>query len=224
LFCLGGISGAPLTGKTGYNAFAHHVPDNGNIVLLFGPHVGITSTGEVGSTLRSGQSNHSTACGATIGAYNALCHCTSIDDEFDQNDFQMDWIKSRIAPHMTQISESENPMSALAYQAFDMVQGKLDEVINMELCSGNVVLIGGIQINLPDGMDDYFQPMMFEVRKNGEETKSHMDVLQRDKYIDPHGAYNEWCVKQNRSNHTQGVSTSMKKVPSHSSLAQSGVI
>jgi len=46
MFPLGGIGGAPFVGKTGFAAFSHHVPENGNVVLLFGPHVGISPDGE----------------------------------------------------------------------------------------------------------------------------------------------------------------------------------
>merc|ERR1719401_1224618 len=70
-FPLGGIGGAPFVGKTGFKAFSHHVPEGGHVLLLFGPHVAVSEAGEVGKYLREGQSSHSTACGACIGAYHA---------------------------------------------------------------------------------------------------------------------------------------------------------
>ena len=68
-FPLGGIGGAPFVGKTGFGAFSGHVPDNGNVILLFGPHIGISKDGQLGKYLRNGQSCKSTACGTVIGAY-----------------------------------------------------------------------------------------------------------------------------------------------------------
>ncbi len=47
-FPMGGLAGIPFVGPTGYNAFSHHVPENGNILLLFGPHVSISSKGKIG--------------------------------------------------------------------------------------------------------------------------------------------------------------------------------
>merc|ERR1712151_786682 len=81
-FPMGGISGAPFIGKTGFKASSHHVPDSGNVFVLFGPHVAISSDGQVGKYLRQGQHNLSTACGAVIGAYAACC-----DQEFDGSQF-----------------------------------------------------------------------------------------------------------------------------------------
>ena len=42
VFPLGGLAGLPFTGKTGWGAFSHHVPVDGNIVVLYAPHVGLT--------------------------------------------------------------------------------------------------------------------------------------------------------------------------------------
>merc|ERR1711988_874184 len=100
IFPMGGIGGAPFVGKTGFKAFSHHVPDDGNIIILFGPHVAISEEGEVGKYLRMGQHELSTACGAVIGAYNACSGRADGDDfEFDEADMQMAWIKNQILPH-----------------------------------------------------------------------------------------------------------------------------
>lgn len=71
-FSLGGLAGIPFTGKTGFGAFAAHVPDNGNIFLLFAPHCGVSKEGCCGLIHRRGQAGKSTACGAAIGAYGAV--------------------------------------------------------------------------------------------------------------------------------------------------------
>jgi len=72
VFPLGGLAGLPFTGKTGWGAFSSHVPDDGNIAVLFAPHVGIDANGKIGKIHRDGQSESSSACGAAIGAYNAV--------------------------------------------------------------------------------------------------------------------------------------------------------
>ena len=54
VFPLAGLAGVPFTGKTGWGAFSNHVPMNGNIVVLFAPHVGIDKDGKVGQILRDG--------------------------------------------------------------------------------------------------------------------------------------------------------------------------
>ena len=72
VFDLSGLAGLPFTGKTGWDAFSSHCPEDGNIVILFAPHVGIDRNGNVGKVYRKGQNESSLACGAAIGALKAL--------------------------------------------------------------------------------------------------------------------------------------------------------
>ena len=55
-FALGGLAGVPFVGKSGLSAYAHHVPDkDGKLLILYGPHVGICSDGNVGKIERVGR-------------------------------------------------------------------------------------------------------------------------------------------------------------------------
>ena len=54
VFSLAGLAGLPFTGKTGWGAFSAHVPVDGNIVIMFAPHVGIDRNGNVGKITRDG--------------------------------------------------------------------------------------------------------------------------------------------------------------------------
>lgn len=54
IFPLAGLAGMPFTGKTGWHAFSSHCPEDGNIVIMFAPHVGVDATGAVGKVLREG--------------------------------------------------------------------------------------------------------------------------------------------------------------------------
>ncbi len=39
-FYLGGLSGIPFTGKTGFRAYSHHMPDDGDLFLMYASHIG----------------------------------------------------------------------------------------------------------------------------------------------------------------------------------------
>jgi len=54
VFPLGGLAGLPFTGKTGWAAFSSHCPKDGNITILFAPHVGLDREGRVGKIYRDG--------------------------------------------------------------------------------------------------------------------------------------------------------------------------
>ncbi|CAK0795712.1 unnamed protein product [Prorocentrum cordatum] len=112
IFPMGGIGGAPYVGETGFAAFSSHVADNGDIIVVFGPHVGISVEGEVGKYLRQGQSGNSSACGAVIGAYNACLCGGGGNPEMDEADMQMSEIKQEFAAHAEKLSKAEDPMAA----------------------------------------------------------------------------------------------------------------
>ena len=54
VFTISGIGGLPFVGKTGWGAFTSHTPENGNIVVVFAPHVGVDKDGNIGKVHRHG--------------------------------------------------------------------------------------------------------------------------------------------------------------------------
>mmetsp|Transcript_26541 Transcript_26541/g.74106 ORF Transcript_26541/g.74106 Transcript_26541/m.74106 type:complete len:603 (-) Transcript_26541:247-2055(-) len=177
-FPMGGIGGAPFVGKTGFSAFSTHVPEGGHVVILFGPHIGISEAGELGKYHRYGQASHSTACGAVFAAYADLCkRCTAAgaEEEYEQTDMQQSWIRESLSGSVAQIQNAENPYHELMIQAYKQVQGKVKAIVNHNFGTGHLVLLGGIQINLPDPCQDHFQPMLFELIPKGQPP---LDLLQ----------------------------------------------
>jgi hypothetical protein len=67
-FSLGGLSGFPFAGHTGFAALTAHVPDNGFCLTVYGPHVGIAADGTVGKVERAGIKLIDTCCGSAIAA------------------------------------------------------------------------------------------------------------------------------------------------------------
>lgn len=180
-FPMGGISGAPFVGRTGFHAFAHHVPDDGNVVILFGPHIAISDAGELGKYLRTGQSECSTACGAVLAAYDA-CKAggAKADAEMDTDDMQQVWIQRYIATKLDTIVQAKEPLAVLARVAYDMVLEALLGIVHTNFGKGKLVLIGGVMINMPSPCDDHFQPLMFQVRQEGQDPIDLMPAISED--------------------------------------------
>lgn len=51
---MGGLGGLPFVGKVGFGAYSHHVPKDGDLFILFAPHVGLSPDGTVGKYARIG--------------------------------------------------------------------------------------------------------------------------------------------------------------------------
>merc|ERR1712217_342392 len=176
-FPLGGIGGAPYVGKTGFFAFSHHVPDNGNVLVVYGPHVGITASGEVGKCLRVGQNKESTACGACVAAYQQSL-AGGVDPDMSL-DMQQSWLRGQIAPHLDRIKTAKNPMAELAFVSFESVKQTVTAIANTKFGPGHLALVGGIQLNMPKGYPDYFLPCSFTIQKGDEVPEDLLGVLTR---------------------------------------------
>ena len=150
VFPLSGLGGMPFTGKTGWAAMSSHVPVNGNIVVLIGPHVGIDKDGNVGKVTRKGQNGSSSACGAAIGALAALeadRSAGNFKSGFD--DHQMDAIKHFLKDHVEELQDTDNKQAALAYKMYDIAMEFLEKIIHLNWQGKNskLVIVGGIMIN-----------------------------------------------------------------------------
>jgi len=176
-FALGGLAGLPFVGKAGFGAYAHHVPDNGKLFIVFAPHVGIDFDGKVGALKRLSQKGVSTACGAAIGAYNGIIKEAldkkplKVDTPFkvqDSFDTQIEYIKTKLRARMGGIDNAPDPIAFVTYQMYAIVREFVDEVLtasDLLEVAAEICILGGIQINGEKG--DNFMPLLFESKKAG---------------------------------------------------------
>jgi len=180
-FALGGLAGLPFAGKSGFGAYLHHVPDDGKLLVVFAPHVGIDGEGRVGGLQRDGQAATSSACGAAIGAYKALqakkatpqdpllvlenVEKEDVDVKFDP---QLDQIVKMLAPRLRGIEESSDSIAFVTYQMYGIIQQLITACIlqtpDVFENASEIAVVGGVIINRRKG-GDFFQPLTFETRK-----------------------------------------------------------
>jgi hypothetical protein len=167
-FTLCGLAGVPFAGKAGLNAYAHHVPDEGKLLITFAPHVGVGIDGKVGAIERDGQVSISSACGAGIGALKTLTkpgYTPPLGSKIsDLDDTQFEWIKLKLGPKLDGIEQSQNPVAFVTYMMYELVRDSMIAQVKANPgifpdCS-EVALLGGVQINRYGG--DRFQPLFFQ--------------------------------------------------------------
>ena len=91
----------PATGKLGWEVFSQQVPVDGNIVLLFAPHIGIDKDGVVGKVTRKDHELPEKACNAAVSAFLDLKgqeNCKKSTNFIINN--QMDRLKDALKPHL----------------------------------------------------------------------------------------------------------------------------
>jgi hypothetical protein len=168
-FNLGGLSGFPFAGTTGFGAMSDHVPDGGYCLLVHGPHVGITKDGIIGKVERSGIALVDNCCGSAIAASNYLQAITdgtaNINPKIQSfSDFQQGAVQELILPFGKRLNDAENRMKELPYALYDSQDILLRDIISSgsKGIKSGLALLGGIQINTSPDTLDYFHPLRFD--------------------------------------------------------------
>ena len=168
-FNLGGLSGFPFAGNTGWGAMSAHVPDGGFCLTIHGPHVGFTKDGVVGKVERSGIALVDSCCGSAIAASNYLAGITDgtndINPRIQQfSDFQQGAVQELILPHGKRLANADDRMKELPYALYDSQEVMVTDIVNTGKGSikQGLAVLGGIQINTGPDTDDYFHPLRFD--------------------------------------------------------------
>lgn len=165
-FELGGLGGFPFAGLTGFKAFASHIPDDGFAIIQYGPHIGISETGQTGMVIRDGQALESTCCGALMATVDAFK--SGNKSELDQElDYQQWRIAEELDESRSAIVKENKPLIKATDQMFSQIDKRVKTLLektSSHFENKKVALIGGIIINTDFGNSDWFDLKEFEVQ------------------------------------------------------------
>ena len=172
-FIMGGLAGYPFVGEIGLTAFSDHIPDGGAALFIFGSHIGISRTGEVGKIRRVGQHRHTNTCGALMMVQDHVLS-TSIHqvDPADYSEFQPEFLALRLLPNVEEIRNADIPILKTTHLVYDEIEKEILALILHHptlLDKYPVYILGGIVINTDETMPNYFSQKVFrkvsEIRK-----------------------------------------------------------
>jgi len=147
-FHLGGLDGYPFAGLTGMGAFAHHVPEDGAILIFYAPHIGVTKEGKIGEINRYGQSSNSSCCGAAVAGLNKLKNGEIVKGEVTELDYQMNTIEQILLASKHRIDSAENKIFEATEVIYEAIDGRIHELIsNTTYPCDHLFQIGAVFIN-----------------------------------------------------------------------------
>jgi len=162
-FHLGGLDGYPFAGLTGMGAFAHHVPENGAILIFYAPHIGVTKDGKIGEINRYGQSSNSSCCGAAQAGLGKMRNKSIIKGATSIDDFQQNTIEQIL------LEEEERTLKAKSqiFEATEVIYEAIDKQIENLISKTNypcnhLFRVGGIFINGDRDMGSFCAFKRFE--------------------------------------------------------------
>lgn len=164
-FIMGGLAGYPFVGEIGLTAFTDHIPDGGAALFIFGSHIGISRTGEVGKIKRVGQHRPTNTCGALMMVQEHVLS-TSIHqiDPADYSEFQPEFLALRLLPKAEEIRNADIPILKTTHLVYDEIEKEILALIRHHPILLNkypVYILGGIIINTDETLPNYFSQKTF---------------------------------------------------------------
>mmetsp|Transcript_6217 Transcript_6217/g.8087 ORF Transcript_6217/g.8087 Transcript_6217/m.8087 type:complete len:466 (-) Transcript_6217:107-1504(-) len=187
-FIMGGLAGFPFGGVTSFGAMAKHIPDGGSCLVVYGPHVGLDYDGKVGVVPRRGKEKSGTCCGSGVAAASYVDavykgELKAVDSPTQNIDAQQLYVGSVLLPYAERLAKAADSMIELPYAMFEPVDDLTSKIIDKAASKvggdGKIALLGGIQINTPNGVSDYFLPLRFEIRDNTNKAVENLLVEKR---------------------------------------------
>jgi hypothetical protein len=176
VFNMGGLAGFPFGGVTGFGAMAKHIPDGGSCLVVYGPHVGVDLDGKVGTVNRRGKEKGGTCCGSAVAAAGYIRGVYKGEMEQgptvpkDSSDAQQLYVGTMLLPFAERLENAKDPMAELPYATFEPLDELMEKIVGKASYkvgeTAKIALLGGLQINTPPGMSDYFLPLKFEIRNS----------------------------------------------------------
>eukprot|EP00586_Coscinodiscus_wailesii_P011911 CAMPEP_0172493070 /NCGR_PEP_ID=MMETSP1066-20121228/24406_1 /TAXON_ID=671091 /ORGANISM="Coscinodiscus wailesii, Strain CCMP2513" /LENGTH=656 /DNA_ID=CAMNT_0013263041 /DNA_START=369 /DNA_END=2339 /DNA_ORIENTATION=- len=180
-FHMGGLAGFPFGGATSFGAMASHIPDGGSCLVVYGPHVGVDSQGNAGTVERRGRANGGSCCGSAVAASGYVAGVMGGDAPAtlpDIVDAQQYFVGKMLLPYGDRLEKASDKMVELPLALYDAQTELIKRIVTEKasaVSDGEVAVLGGVQINTPEGYSDYFLPKSFDLYDNkGKFVKSLM--------------------------------------------------
>lgn len=158
-FMMGGLDGFPFTGLTGMKAFVHHVPTDGAVSILYGPHIGISSDGSLGEVLRVGQQAKSKCCGACHAGLEKLLADRVKPGELDEMDYQQGTLEQILLSQRPRIVAAKLPLMEATQVIYEAIDARIDALVQRTSFPCRYVFrYGCVVINTDSGHPAYVSP------------------------------------------------------------------
>jgi len=151
------------------------IPDGGNCVVVYGPHVGVDESGKVGTVPRRGKESGGACCGSAVAASGYVASVKSgaakeAELPDDPLDAQQYFVGSMLMPYADRLEKAEDAMVELPLSLYDAQTFLMKQIVAQSAGAvagdGKIAVLGGVQINTPPGFTDYFLPKSFNLYNN----------------------------------------------------------
>jgi hypothetical protein len=165
-FDLAGLAGFLSAGITALRAYQSHVPEGGYLFIFYGPHVGITASGELGKVNRLERSKERASCGSLLSFLQKCQDQLNYTPSYSEFDVEKYYVESSLLSKMPHILANANPVKTLTQNAFIETKRLLHNLLEQLGFTRQIAIVGGITINTPrieSSVEDSFLPLQADI-------------------------------------------------------------
>jgi len=178
-FSFAGLGGYPSAGLTGFTAYSHHIDPAGNLLVFFGPHIGIGPDGSLGQAVRPGMEKASSSCGALLNYVKKIEADPNYKPTLNLLDVEQYFVEEKLSPYASAIVAHEEPSVEVTQRMYQVIDEALSTILPQIEFPGQIVLVGGIMVNLPQGEEDHFLPLRAQLFHDGSSMQQSTDFLDK---------------------------------------------
>ena len=174
-----GLNGFPFTGLTGMAALASHVPDEGAVLVYYGPHIGISKERNVGEIYRMGQTGVTNCCGAAKAASARLQRNQIVLGQVSDIDYQMNTLEQILLRQRDRILGAELPLLEVTEVIYEAIDQRIEELVAATSYQCRyVILMGSVLINSDSDIGSFTASRKLDVidLRTGERTSRLAEV------------------------------------------------
>lgn len=162
-FKMGGLDGFPFTGITGMGAFASHAPEDGAVIIYYGPHIGVSKNLAIGKIQRNGQSQLSGCCGAAVGALQKLMDDVIAPESINEMDYQMNTLEQILLASKPRIINAQIPLKEATEVIYEAIDKRIEALVSAtNFKCKYLILMGATLINGDNDMGSFTSTRKFE--------------------------------------------------------------
>mmetsp|Transcript_233 Transcript_233/g.348 ORF Transcript_233/g.348 Transcript_233/m.348 type:complete len:269 (-) Transcript_233:35-841(-) len=173
-YSIGGLAGFPFGGLSSFREMMQNIPEKGSCLIMYGPHVGIDSQGNVKGLNPQGRAALGSCCESAIAAYHEIQRVRKGTGTLtvDHIDIQQSMVSKLLFPYGDRLENTPTPLVEIPHCLYDsqtdmvnsIVKGGHKELSRIIGDDSKIAILGGIQINTPVAGLDFFLPFVFEIR------------------------------------------------------------
>ena len=192
-----------------------HIPKDGTCLLVYASHTGIDFDGVVGKINRRGHHGSGACCSTSIAslAYvkavkeGKVIHSPNTNDPIDA---QQVFVDSALMKHSDRLLNASNPNLELPHVVYDcqsdLLKRIMDKCVNDIPDGTQIAVLGGIQVNTPEGTPDYYLPKRFNLcNSDGEVVEDLLEPLISEGHKDPKAILREKKLERIMKEAKQGL-------------------